>query len=296
MRQLLVLRSGDRLAWTSAELKLKLDSAAGRIDLPAENIASIESGGGGGGRHRVRLRNGSWLSGKLLPEKLTAKLKLGPELTVGWAELTRLTRAVDRVLPAGTAVVRLRSGDHLFGRIIDESLTVRTKFGEAKVEAESLKSMQVEREPTGLKVTVRTWEGATLAGPLAAAAVAFRIAPGGPTLSVPVAQIADLSRPSVLLPPKLAKKARLLIAQLGAESYKDREAATKALEAIGRRIVPLLRRYRDNGDPEIRVRIEHLLDKLTEKPAPPKPKPKSPRLNRGGAAIDLNGARELEVL
>ena len=100
----------------------------------------------------------------------------------------------------------------------------------------------------------------------------------------------------MLLPPKLAKKARLLIAQLGAESYKDREAATKALEAIGRRIVPLLRRYRDNGDPEIRVRVEHLLDKLTEKPAPPKPKPKSPRLNRGGADIDLNAIGELEVL
>ena len=60
----------------------------------------------------------------------------------------------------------------------------------------------------------------------------------------------------------MVKKAQKLIALLGAASYKDREEATKALIAMGKAIVPLLRPHLTSDDPEIRHRIRLILEKL----------------------------------
>ena len=51
-------------------------------------------------------------------------------------------------------------------------------------------------------------------------------------------------------------------AQLGSESYRDREDAAKALVAMGRSIAPLLRPHLKSRDPEIRQRIQDILEKL----------------------------------
>lgn len=58
------------------------------------------------------------------------------------------------------------------------------------------------------------------------------------------------------------KRVRSLVAQLGSESYAQREAATKSLRDMGRRIYPLLREYRDADDLEISSRVKLLLGEV----------------------------------
>jgi hypothetical protein len=53
-----------------------------------------------------------------------------------------------------------------------------------------------------------------------------------------------------------------LVAQLGAGRYTEREAASKALEQLGRPALAALRAVRDTRDPEIRTRAAHLVQKI----------------------------------
>ena len=55
---------------------------------------------------------------------------------------------------------------------------------------------------------------------------------------------------------------RTLIQQLGAGSYAEREAASKRLRDLGRRIYPILRSYRDSEDLEVASRVRALLGEV----------------------------------
>ena len=86
--------------------------------------------------------------------------------------------------------------------------------------------------------------------------------PAGPTVRIKAAQIATLTRLSADPPEEIAKKVAALIAQLGAESYRDREAASKALLKMGPSIIPLLQPSRTHPDPEIHQRVREILREL----------------------------------
>ncbi|MHB1558677.1 MAG: HEAT repeat domain-containing protein [Isosphaeraceae bacterium] len=53
-----------------------------------------------------------------------------------------------------------------------------------------------------------------------------------------------------------------MVARLGAHQYSEREAASRALERLGRPALPALRAARDSRDPEIRTRAAGLLHKI----------------------------------
>ena len=89
--------------------------------------------------------------------------------------------------------------------------------------------------------------------------------PGGPTVTLKAAGIASIARPSADPPEEITRKVVALISQLGAESYRNREAATKELVKMGKGIVPLLKKHAKSPDPEVRQRIEDILRQLEAK-------------------------------
>jgi hypothetical protein len=67
------------------------------------------------------------------------------------------------------------------------------------------------------------------------------------------------------LPKELAVKVLSLIRQLGDASYRKREEATKALAAMGRDVVPLVRQHGlSSADAEVRLRARLVLEQLGE--------------------------------
>jgi hypothetical protein len=64
------------------------------------------------------------------------------------------------------------------------------------------------------------------------------------------------------LSPADEKQVRALVRQLGAADFARREAAGAALKAMGRRIYPILKEYRDSDDLEVASRIRVLLGDL----------------------------------
>src|SRR4051794_23053900 len=64
-------------------------------------------------------------------------------------------------------------------------------------------------------------------------------------------------------PPPVELEAARLIARLGADSFDEREDATRALEKLGKRARSALRKAADSPDLEVRRRVRALLDKVT---------------------------------
>jgi hypothetical protein len=258
---MVTLAGGYRLVWTECKQKLQLRTPGGTVDLPIKGVVNIEAIDPAGSAYRVVFRNGSTLTGALLPVKLTLKLQLGPTLTCPIRNVRGFVMPAKHVKPTGPATVKMRNGDQLFGKIADQTLTVRTEFGDIKVRPASLVSMVFDPKKIG-QLKAKTWDGATISGRLVAPTVTVSIGPDGPTVKVPAAQIASITNSSAQPPPELLKKAEQLIAQLGAESFEDREAAAKALVAMGKGIVGLLKKHSKSSDPEIRQRIQDILEKL----------------------------------
>ena len=58
------------------------------------------------------------------------------------------------------------------------------------------------------------------------------------------------------------KRVRELIAELGADSFAQRARATERLRAMGRKIYPMLREYRETADLEVAARVKLILGEL----------------------------------
>jgi len=258
---MVVLASGYRLAWTECKQKLQLRTPGGTVDLPIKGVVNIQAVDPAGRAYRVIFRNGSTLTGALLGEKLTLKLQLGPTLTCPIRNVRGFVMLARHVNPTGPATVRMRNGDRLFGKIADQMLTIRTEFGDVKIRTASLVSMVFDPKKIG-QVKAKTWNGVTVSGRLVAPAVTVVVGPDGPSVKVTAAQIASISSSSAQPPLEVLKKAQQLIAQLGAESFADREAAAKALIAMGKGIVGVLKTHAKSSDPEIRQRIQDILEQL----------------------------------
>jgi hypothetical protein len=277
---MVLLRSGDRLIWTQCRTKLQLVGQWGSVDLPLRSLRRIEWTDTEGSGHRALFPGGSVLAGTLGPKKLTLKLKVLPELEIASKDIRLIVLPMKTLTPfEPAATVLLHDGSRLLGRLEHETLALRTEFGRIKARVGELKTLTCDPKRPA-HVTITTWNGTTLRGQLTAPRLTCRIAPNGPRVSLMTTRIASITQPSPPLGPKARKKAEELIAQLAAESYADREAAAKELLKMGKSIVPLLKKHLAGRDPELRQRIEDILEKSDPKKAPPVSPPKDQRRAR----------------
>jgi hypothetical protein len=262
----ILLRTGERLYWTECKQALQLKTAYGALDLPMKSLLSVEAAMGGG--HAVRLVNGSVLSGTLEAKAVKFRLELGAEAAIEPDRLARVEWPAKAVESPGLAVLRMRNGDRLLGEIKEANLTVQTKFGPADFAADSVQELAFDANQPGA-VVLQAWGGNAVRGTLAGAAVEFEIAPLGPRVKAPADQIVSITCPFAL-PAGVRKEVERLVALLGAGSFKDREAASQALVKFGKDIVPLLKKYLADNDPEVRNRVQTVVDQLApDAPATP---------------------------
>ena len=257
---MMILRTGDRVAFDGASVALSLRTRHGVVPLKADALLNIALDNAGNGVHRVTFLNGSHLAGFLEPDRIPLTLKLGPKLTIPRSVVARVQFAAEEK-PDGTLdVAGLSNGDELFGRVATETLTVKTDYGLVTLKPENIQAMGFSQTHLG-RVALQLWDGSILRGQCGTDALAFEITPG-PTLRIYVGQYARVVRNQALPPKDIREKLRRLVAQLGAESYKDRQAATESLVKMGKGIIPMLRKYITTSDPEVRQRIEDIIERL----------------------------------
>jgi len=267
---LVILRDGQRLRLAATEAPLQLAADWGEVLLASKVLLRVTAAGQDGARHRAYLAGGSTVTGTLA-EKLALKLALGPRLSIARTQVWRITGTAEPAsVPAATTVL-LRNRDRLIGRLAVKSLTLQTEYGRMKIRAAGIESVTIDPNKAG-EATVLCWNATRLKGKLVEATVAVEVLPGGPKVAVPIAMIASITQTSPSPPPEMLKKIAGLAAQLGAESYKDRQAAEEALVKMGGGIEGILKRYlKAESDPEIRLRLERIIKALGGKAGGRKP-------------------------
>ncbi|MGB2820263.1 MAG: hypothetical protein WBF17_04735, partial [Phycisphaerae bacterium] len=282
---LMILRTGDRVAFQGESAELKLRTRYGLVPLAAKDLLNISLDNPGNAVHRVTFLNGSKLAGFLEPQKIPVTLRLGPKLAIDRHLVTSIQFAAEERPDATLDSVTLSNGDELFGRLAAEKLTLKTDYGPVALRPENIQAIAFS--PTHLgRAALQLWDGSVLRGQCSADTLAFEITPG-PIVSVYIGQFVRIQRSQALPPREIREQLQKLVGQLGAESYKDRQAATEALVRMGKGVIPMLRKYLTTSDPEVRQRIEDVINRLgggSGTPGPPHPPmPNGVIINRAGA-------------
>ena len=282
----LTLTTGDHLAIDTTESypKLTFRWACGTTDLDCKYLQEVVAATPGGGKFNALFLNGTHISGTLVssdPEGLRFNVKLGGEIVVKDQQVVAVRFAADSS-PDGTLTrAVLSGGDELFGELTDEKFVLTTAYGKVDVNVSQVKGIKFKSGAAD-QTTVQMWNGSTIKGKLNVGEIAFAVSPGD-RWALPVATITSITCPQAIPPKAIRLKIEKLIARLGAEGYKDREAAAAALVGMGKGIIPLIKRHLSNKDPEIRQRIEDVLEQLGYKSPSDAPIPLDPN------TIHLNG-------
>jgi len=277
----IVLRTGDRLTFDPKALEIKLLTRHGLVALQAEKLYELTMDNPGNAVHRAVFLNGSRLGGFLEPETLELKLNLGKTVTVS-RDMVAQMRFAEEELPDSTQTrVVLTNGDELFGTLTAGKFKLTTDYGEIEIDPSRVKSMRFRPEDLG-RTIVELWKGSVLKGRLGQSQLGFAITPKT-ILNIYAGQFVSINCP-LPLPPKAARdEVEKLVAQLGAESYEDRQKASKTLVDMGKNIVPILKEHLKTGDPEVRQRIEDVMEQLGSGLAPTQPNlPMHPGMMRFG--------------
>ncbi len=283
-----ILRTGDRLRFDPSQADLKLLTRHGLVALEAEQLLELTMDNPGNAVHRAVFLNGSRLGGFLEPAQIKLKLKLGKTVTVS-RHMIPHTRSPEDDRPDTTlSRVVLTNGDELFGTLSADKFKLTTDFGSIDVDPASVKTMRFKPEDLG-RTIVGTWKGSVLKGRLGQSQIGFAISPKT-VLNIYAGQFVSIECPLPLPPVAARAEVEKLIAQLGAESYEDRQKASKKLMGMGKSISPMLKKHLSNGDPEVRQRIEDILEQLGSGLSPA---PKTPNIRNFRGGIQLEAAQQL---
>jgi hypothetical protein len=258
-----MLRTGDRVRFDAGATKLSFRTRHGTVPLSGADLLEVSMDNAGNAVHRATFLNGSRLAGFLEPEEVALVLKIGPKLTVPRERIAKLLYASEEQPDPTLTRIVLSNDDELYGELADETLKVETDYGEVGVKPASIRALAFSGEQPG-RVVMQTWDTTVLRGRLAQEEFTFALAKG-PRLRIHVGQVESIVRSQALPPEDVRKRVEQLVAQLGAESYQDRQKASEALSSMGPGIIPLLKRHRQSDDPEVRQRIEEILESLGHK-------------------------------
>jgi len=262
---LILLRTGDRLAFDPAQLKCEFQTRHGRVELSGKDLLEIQLAGENHGVHRAMFLNGSTLAGLLGPEQIALPLKLGPTLKIPRDMLLAVRFAEEGKDDDDLASLSLTNEDELYGRLADKEFVLATDFGQVKISPANVVTMTFGQGDR-MRVAVKMWNGTVHRGRIEQSTLRFALQPG-PVLNVHVGHIASVTNPHALPPGDIVKRVEQLVARLSAASYKDRQEAEDELKRMGASVIPLLRKHLKSSDPEVRQRVRVILDHLGDKAA-----------------------------
>lgn len=255
-----ILRTGDRLFIDRKSLNLTFLTRYGRIKLDSETILKITMDNSNHAIHRVFFRNGSHMGGFLEPEKIPLKFHFGPTKEISRNMVLFFRFATEKKIRPDLWHAVLTNEDELYGKLSDQQVKIASDFGTVSVKPDNIKKITISDTHTGW-ATLELWDTTTLRGRILCENLAFSIAPKT-ELKINPMQFTAINYPRVLPPDKMVLETKRLIALLGAESYKDRKKATDALILMGRPILPVLKKKILDPDPEVKQRLEEIIEKI----------------------------------
>jgi len=185
--QAVVLRSGQRLFYRRNDIDYTYHTEYGTVKLNPDDVRAIVLDTPEGGLHRATFCNGSVLSGLLVAEDLELKLDLGPTLGIRRHLVAQLLLSTADSKEADLAEITLRNEDRLRGRIAEDALTLKTKYGQVVAKPAEIATLEFQPDELG-RVQIGLHNGTTVTGTLVGDTIRFQIDPG-PELPIFVGHI-----------------------------------------------------------------------------------------------------------
>ena len=190
---LIVLRTGERLAFAGGDFPGKYHTQCGDVDLDPAHLRALMLDTPDGGLHRAVFRNGSILSGLLMSEEIELACKVGRSLRVDRRRVHRFVFPGD-ITEAPLMELTLNNDDVLRGRIAEKELTVKTPYGTITAVPDKVRSLEIIPDDTLGRVRLRLKSGTSVEGALDKRKIRFEIVPG-PVLDVFLGHIRDVAAP-----------------------------------------------------------------------------------------------------
>jgi hypothetical protein len=172
-----VFRTGEQLFFHPDDLAVDFQSQYGRFRIDPSRLRGAHFNGGAGGLHRLAFVNGSMLSGLLQTDKLTLRLQLGAEMSVGRYLLAKAVFPTNTPAAGPAARVRLRNGDLLLGQLLDEQFTIDTGSGRVTVARGDIRLAEFSDQRLG-EARIRLASGSSITGRLTQQQLRVRVHPG----------------------------------------------------------------------------------------------------------------------
>lgn len=255
-----VLRTGDRLTFDPDATRLAFHTRHGTVELAGEAMRAIEMDSAGHGVHRALFTNGGSLAGFLEPETLELHLRIGSKLSVPREMLEQIVFRDEQARDPTLTRVTLVNGDELYGRLAMETLTVESEWGTVSLGPRDVRALGFDPDRPD-RVIVQLWGESRFRGRLADEWLVVKLLPG-PELKLHTGLVRGLVRSQPMFPEEIRRRVQELAALLAAESYVDRQEATEQLISLGAVILPQVRGYLNTDDPEVRQRLEMVIEEI----------------------------------
>jgi hypothetical protein len=275
-KPIVLMRSGERVGVRAPTEPVTVFTRYGKLVIKPELIAALVLQAEEHGMHEVRLTDGSRFAGLIETPQFAMKLDnaSGQDVTFPSSSVARMQFTNKLVeLSDSIATLVLANDDLLVGTLTGQ-LSIETAFDTIKVNAEEIKSLT---HPTaGLPdVSITLWDGSALSGLLQDQELSCNLA-SGLALKVPVMLVEEYQQPQPAPSAAMMNQIKLVVAELNAEDWKQRDRAEVTLIAMGPVAIGILKELRAGQPPEAQQRIDSIVKELdkqraSEKSSAPKP-------------------------
>jgi hypothetical protein len=258
---MMVLRTGDRLAFDAPAEPIEILTRFGKVRLPMGKFASIDLQGNESAVHVATLADGSRFGGLLQADQLSLKLAAtGQTISLPVGAIASLQMQAETVEPAaGAPRLLLAGGDELVAPLQGE-LKLDTAFDTLTLKAAEISAITPLKE-SGFDVQVTLWDQTTVSGQLRDGLLQCLLA-GDVPLSVPLPLLEEYNQPQPMPSGGAVENIQKLVTQLNDDDFAKREQAEQQLVALGDVIVPVLNELRPKQQLEGQQRIDSILAKL----------------------------------
>lgn len=260
-KPMIVLRSGDRLAFEPPSEPIEILTRFGKISLPMAKFAAIDLQGTESAVHVATLTDGSRFGGLLQTDQVSFKLAAtGQAISLPVGAIAMLQMQADLPEPAADAPTLLLSGGDELVAPLQGELKLDTAFDTLTLKATEITAITPLKE-SGFDVQVTLWDQTTVSGQLRDGLLACTLA-GDVKLSVPLPLLEEYAQPQPMPSGNAVENIQKLVGELGADDFPAREQAEAQLVALGDVVIPVLKELRAKQPLEAQQRIDSILTKL----------------------------------
>jgi len=191
-----LLVHGDRLQGKILTQSFGVSTPYGDVGLDRGYVAGIDFRAEGGRLHRVRLADGSTISGIVDGPGVVFRHHGGQELELALSELVALEvpgLLIEPAIDPDAPVISLANGDTWYAQLVTETLPFRSTVGSFDLRLEEIRSLRILDAATG-EAVVQLADGGTLSGRLTTTSLSWRLVCGF-VVTLPLAYLRDIEVP-----------------------------------------------------------------------------------------------------